>query len=69
MAQLTGNRACTGGLTDAVRKCGEHGQRCRRCGTWVRDDMVDHWLFGFRAHCPELYRLSKQACSPAHEER
>ncbi len=35
-------------------------QECRHCGNCVRDDMVDHFFFGFKAGCDE-WRKPKQA--------
>lgn len=43
--------ACQGGKTVDCRNGSEHGQRCRECGSWVRDDMTDHPFFGFKAGC------------------
>ena len=44
-------RACQGAQTLDRRSGPENGQRCRECGTWVRDDMTDHPFFGFKAGC------------------
>lgn len=46
-------RACDGAETVPVRSGPEYGQRCVECGSWVRDDMVDHPLFGWSSMwCP-----------------
>ncbi|CAE6967461.1 hypothetical protein R70199_07849 [Paraburkholderia domus] len=44
-------RACYGGATVSCRIGPEHAQRCRSCGTKVRDDLIDHHFFGFAASC------------------
>lgn len=49
--ERTVRRACQGAQTVECRNGPEHGQRCRECGTWVRDDMTDHPFFGFKAGC------------------
>lgn len=46
-------RACRGAATASCRMSTEHAQRCRHCGTKVRDDMVDHPFFGFVAGCDQ----------------
>ncbi len=46
-------RACQGAKTVDCRNGIEHGQRCRECGTWVRDDMTNHPFFGFKAGCQQ----------------
>ena len=49
----TVRRACQGAQTMDCRRGPEHGQRCRECGTWVRDDMTNHPFFGFKAGCQQ----------------
>lgn len=44
-------KACEGAATRDCRMGPEHAQQCLACGTKVRDDMVDHGFFGFRAGC------------------
>lgn len=51
-------RACRGAATVSCRMSTEHAQRCRHCGTKVRDDMVDHRFFGFAAGCDQAERRS-----------
>jgi len=58
-------RACAGATTIDCRKGGEHGQRCRECGAWVRDDMVEHQFFGFAAGCDAEAALPECTCAAA----
>lgn len=51
--ERTVRRACQGAKPVECRKGPEHGQRCRECGTWVRDDMTTHPFFGFKAGCQQ----------------
>ena len=51
VGRLEPERDQDGAPTLACRSGPEHGQRCRECGNWVRDDMTEHWFFGFKAGC------------------
>jgi len=52
MTDATDARACHGAATTACRMSDMgHGQACRSCGMRVRDDLLDHPFFGFRAGC------------------
>lgn len=41
-------RACHGAPTVSCRMGPEHAQQCQHCKTKVRDDLVNHRLFGFK---------------------
>lgn len=45
------DKACEVAPTEDVRMGHEHGQKCIHCGDWVRDDLMDHFFFGFKAGC------------------
>jgi hypothetical protein len=46
------NCAATGAKTKYVRHGGEHFKECRACGDRVREDMQEHWFFGWDNSCP-----------------
>jgi hypothetical protein len=46
-----GLAACRGADTDSVREGCEHMERCRLCEMMVREDLVGHPFFGFKASC------------------
>jgi hypothetical protein len=51
MTEAEERGACYGHPTLCVREMMEHMQECVVCGNAVRDDLVDHPFFGFRAGC------------------
>lgn len=62
---MSETRACCGADTMPCRLSDlSHAQQCRKCGTRVRDDLVEHPFFGFVAGCHQPARGRASEPSP-----